>query len=281
MATHRMQLGASAEKAQVGNAMSTSYSWDSETREFVIFWKYEKPVTVKIPSGIKYVQVRCGGGIPSVIPMQMPKNKVAQVAWENGFYGGMRIPKKEEIDILKNSFEASYFSNSARRDGHEYKQYRVQGPGYCFVYKPGNAMGGKSPYRWWADGSANWAEIQVGFWNIENNWPEWVEKFFRKQCPMLDDCDPDLRRSIFSFAEMQNGKKEYDSKKKEFLHLWRNNSFSEYILTEKMESIIGQPCTETGAGYATSSIFVDLKDWILVGIRERSGLEWHIPGAVR
>lgn len=176
MATHRVFLGSSVEKQNVGNSMSTNYSWNSETRNFTIFWKYEKPVVNIIPSGIKFVQVRCGGGIPSVIPMYPPKGKVAQIGWENRFYAKMRVASKAEIDFIKESKEASYFSNPASKTGVEFKQYRVEGLGYCFVYSPGNAMGGKYPLKWWAEETADWAEIQVKFWAM-NQWPKEIQSW--------------------------------------------------------------------------------------------------------
>lgn len=161
MATHRLFLDSTpAGDENIGNSMSTSYSWLPEVRKLWVTWKNESK-QFDVPTGIEFVSVRCDGGFPRVTMMTPPTDPVAYVAWRHKFYKGKRVNDRKIINTAAE--EAKRVNGFA---------WIVEGEGFLFFWGPRMAGQVGTPALWWADDTANPDKIRIAFDNFFNRGAE-------------------------------------------------------------------------------------------------------------
>lgn len=167
MATHRIFLDASSSTAdeRVGNSMSTTFTWHHETRKIWVSWKGKTVFSTVIPRTVDRVQIKCDGAEPTVTLMTPPSNPVAKVAWEFAFYKGMRRDSRAEVEA---EFDRKTTGGVERV---------VRGKGYAFAYAPCMGGGAAYPLCWWADRTANAAEIDVALGHATGRGLQSVQEF--------------------------------------------------------------------------------------------------------
>lgn len=180
MATHTIHLPAAENitDARVGNAMSTSFTWDADCRRLYVSWKRGRPQIVDVPQGVDRAQVRCSGGEPNVRLMQPPKNPLARVAWEFNFFGSKRVQTRNEIEAAKTAPE-TYFYDAAL-GGQRHRPIIVEGEGYCFVFSVHMEGQVWKPFKWWADSTANVLEVRARLCVTFSNYPEAFENWRKR-----------------------------------------------------------------------------------------------------
>lgn len=177
MATHRISLpvSESVTDARVGNAMSTSYTWNHGQRKLFVSWKRGRPQEHHVPQGVEFAQVRCEGGEPSVLLMQPPRDAVARVAWEFCFYGSKRVKTREEAEAATTD-DATYFYDRAL-GGNRHRPIILRGDEYIFVFSVHMEGQVWRPFKWWASKVADPMEIRCRFWSLNDRWPEAFERW--------------------------------------------------------------------------------------------------------
>ena len=125
MALHKLFLEKKATKKNVGNSMSTTYSFDPKKGVLTLFWKSRKFYECKAKLGEAFV-VNCDGGKPKVHRIKLPQQKEDLLMWLFDFSKECRAHSKKEFELL---LERERNRNSWKY----YKEFWVQGNKFQFV----------------------------------------------------------------------------------------------------------------------------------------------------
>ncbi len=113
MATQRIFVGnTNGERVNVGNAMSTTYTYNPETKVLKVFWKRGEPVVMQNVAEGELIWVNCNGSIPDVKRAKLPRRKADCLAWLLDFPKETRVHSKEEYEnLLDRQREECYWWN--------------------------------------------------------------------------------------------------------------------------------------------------------------------------
>ena len=101
MATHKIFVeDTSGKKKVVGEAISTTYTYDAGTGTLKVFWKSEKPVVLQNIAEGAPIWVNCNGGVPEVRRVKLPRRKADCLAWLFDFSKAVRTHSEEEYKSL-------------------------------------------------------------------------------------------------------------------------------------------------------------------------------------
>lgn len=159
MATCRIALpDFSIHETRVCRFHATYYSWDPQTRVLAVErFGIEEPFYIR--SGIKEVLVRCVNADTEVIQLRPPRDPVARVAWDYGFYGKKRAPTV--VEARASVPEAAKLGDA--------EPVIADGNGFVFVFaarvKHRQML---IPFRWAATREAGLAEMNARLRDVRN-----------------------------------------------------------------------------------------------------------------
>ena len=110
MATHKLFVqDTNGKKRVIGSAMSTTYTYDADTKTLKVFWKSKKPVVLLqgIVEGTP-IWVNCNGGIPEVRKIKLPRRKADCLAWLLDFPKAVRTHSEEKYESLLEKQRQAY-----------------------------------------------------------------------------------------------------------------------------------------------------------------------------
>ena len=80
--------------------MSTTYTYNPETKTLKVFWKRGEPVVLRNITESEPIWVNCWGGVPEVKRIKLPRRKADCLAWLLDFSKETRTHSKEEYESL-------------------------------------------------------------------------------------------------------------------------------------------------------------------------------------
>lgn len=126
MATQRLYLGEVPVKmAQVGNSMSTYYSYWPEKKILEIYWKERVVTRCRALPGDAFVVI-CNGGEPIVNKLGIPYRKVDIIAWLLSYYQQSRAYTLEGYENLMKTRRKSFW-------WWGYEDWEIRGENYIFA----------------------------------------------------------------------------------------------------------------------------------------------------
>lgn len=125
MALQKLFLTETAHQAQVGNSMSTTYSFDTEREKLTVFWRGQKVCERKAKMGDAFV-VKCFGSEPTVSKMKLPHRNSDLIMWLLSFPKDCRAYSQEEFDQL-------FFEQRDIYDWSNYREWQVKGEKFEFI----------------------------------------------------------------------------------------------------------------------------------------------------
>lgn len=123
MATQRLFLGNSTvEMEQVGNSISTKYSFWPDKKMLEVYWKGKIVAQFRAFPGQAFV-VCCNGGIPEVNEIGIPYRKEDLVAWLLSYFKQARAYSPEGYFKLLKLRRKSFF-------WYDYSEWQTEGDNY-------------------------------------------------------------------------------------------------------------------------------------------------------
>ena len=111
---------------RVGSAMSTTYSYEPNTKTLKVFWKSEAPVVLQNVAEGEPILVDCWGGIPEVKRIKLPRRKADNLAWLFDFSKEVRTHSEDEyVNLLERQRELY--------DWRNYQEYTRRGSGWAIT----------------------------------------------------------------------------------------------------------------------------------------------------
>jgi len=142
VATHKIRY-VEGSKGNVGNSMSTTFS--CENGRLTVQWKNVSR-SFKAKEGEAFL-IKCYGSFPEVVPLIPPRDPIAKVAWESGFYRSKRYDTIEALQSMAS--EKSAWSQGRGMYLPSAKMYYGEKCAVCYNAVMEWQRG--VPIGWWAD----------------------------------------------------------------------------------------------------------------------------------